>query len=399
LFNIDKKSTYYMAITMYRTGFILTAIVFLAACGKKPQQAPPPPVAVNLDTVTTGNALYYDVYPATIAALNQVDIRPQVAGYITGIYFKDGDRVFKGEKLYTIDQQQYEANYQQALANVAVQKTNLVKAQKDADRYHYLDQQDAVAKQQVDYADAALDAAKKQVDAAEANVRSVETNLKYSTIYSPFDGTIGISQVKIGTAVSPGSQVLNSVSQDDPLAVDLLVDQKQIPRFTKLLATGGDLKDSIFMLVMPDNSVYPVPGHITLIDRAVDPQTGTIKTRLVFSNPKDELKPGITGNVRVKNSAGNVILIPYKAVTEQMGEYIVYVVIPGNKVTQRKITLGTRVSDKVVVTNGLQAGEKIVVDGVQKLRDSTVIRVGGGMPPATKKGDAAAGAPGGKSAQ
>jgi membrane fusion protein (multidrug efflux system) len=333
--------------------------------------------------VATGDAVFYDVYPATIAALNQVDIHPQVAGYITGIFFKDGDHVYKGQKLYTIDQQQYEANYRQAVANVAVQKTNLVKAQKDADRYHYLDQQDAVAKQQVDYADAALDAAKKQVEAAEANVTSVETSLKYTTIYSPFDGTIGISQVKIGTAVTPGAQVLNSVSQDDPLAIDISVDQKQIPRFTKLIGSSdAGVTDSIFMFMQPDGSIYAQPGRISLIDRAVDPQTGTIKTRLVFSNARGSLKPGITGNVRVKNSAGNVILIPYRAVTEQMGEYIVYVVIPNNKVTQRKIIPGTRVSDKIVVTNGLQAGEQIVIDGVQKLRDSTVIKLGGGTPPA-----------------
>jgi len=376
-----------MTNNMYKTGIVITAAVFTLSCSggdkKKQQQAAqaPPPVAVNTIKVGTGNAVYYDVYPATVAALTQVDIRAQVSGYITGIFFKDGDRVFKGQKLYTIDQQQYAANYQQALANVAVQKTAQLKAQKDADRYHFLDQQDAIAKQQVDYADAALDAAKKQVEAAEANVRAVETNLKYSTIYSPVDGTIGISQVRVGTAVAPGTQILNSVSQDDPLAVDVAVDQKQIPRFTKLLATGGDVKDSIFMLVMPDGTLYNIPGHISLIDRAVDATTGTIKTRLVFPNPKNMLKPGITGNVNVKNNAGNVVLIPYKAVTEQMGEYIVFQVIPGSKVTQHKVTLGTRIADKVVVTSGLQAGDEIVVDGVQKLRDSSAIKIGTGAPP------------------
>jgi membrane fusion protein (multidrug efflux system) len=376
-----------MAISMNKTILSLAALITITACNNKPAQPfALPPVAVDVATAGTSDAVYYDVYPATIAALNQVDIRPQVSGYITGIFFKDGDHVLKGQKLYSIDQQQYQANYQQALANVAVQQTNLAKAQKDAERYHFLDKQDAIAKQQVDYADAALDAAKKQVEAAEANVKSVQTSLKYSTIYAPFDGTIGISQVKVGTAVSPGSQVLNSVSQDDPLAVDVQVDQKQIPRFTSLLATGGDQKDSVFRLVLPDGSVYPQPGHITLLDRAVDPQTGTIKARLVFANPGDILKPGITCNVRIKNTAPGAILIPYKAVTEQMGEYVVYVVIPGNKVTQRKVTLGTKIDGNVIVTGGLQAGEKIVTDGVQKLRDSSVIKEGGAMPATGKKG-------------
>ncbi len=370
-----------MVNEIYKAGITATVLLLIAACGGKPQQqAPPPPVSVNILTVEKGSVVYYDEYPSTVVPLNQVDIHAQVAGYITGIFFKDGDHVFKGEKLYTIDQQQYEANYQQAVANVGVQKTNLVKAQKDADRYHFLEKQDAIAKQQVDYADAAFESAKQQVAAAEQNVKSVETNLKYTTIYAPLDGTIGISQVKVGTAVAPGTTVLNSVSQDDPLAVDVAVDQKQIPRFTQFLQKGNDEKDSIFILKLPDGSLYPFPGHIYLIDRAVDPQTGTIKTRLVFKNPKNALKAGMTSNVRIKNNGGEEILIPYKAVTEQMGEYIVYVLFTDNKVTQRKVALGTRINDKVVVTNGLQVGDKIVTDGVQKLRDSSMIQVG---PPKT----------------
>jgi len=379
-----------MSTTVYKAGTSITMAILFAACGsKQPQQAPaPPPVSVNITTVTKGGSEYYDQYPATVVPLNQVDIRPQVSGYITGIFFKDGDRVSKGEKLYTIDQQQYEANYQQAIANLDVQKTNLVKAQKDADRYHFLDKQDAVAKQQVDYADAAYDAAKKQVEAAEASVTSVQTNLKYTTIYAPFDGTIGISQVKVGTAVSAGSQVLNSVSQDDPMAVDVEIDQKQITRFAQLMQQkDADEKDSIFRLVLPDGSVYANPGHIYFMDRSVDPTTGTLKSRLVFANPQNILKAGITTNIKVKNNSGTQnILIPYKAVTEQMGEYFVFVTIPNNKVTQRKVALGERIYDKIVVLNGLEEGEKIVTDGVQKLRDSTVIQVG---PPKTANAPAA----------
>src|SRR5581483_6379142 len=144
--------------------------------------------------VTSGKASYYDQYPATVTALNQVDLRPQVNGYLTGIYFKDGSRVKKGEKLYSIDPQQYMANVEQAKANLQVQQTNLIKAQKDADRYHELESHDAVAKQQVDYADADLESAKKQVDAAKAAIQGVETGLRYTTMYAPFNGTIGISQ-------------------------------------------------------------------------------------------------------------------------------------------------------------------------------------------------------------
>jgi len=354
-------------------------IIVAASCSSNSSQQQqmtqtPPAVPVTVETVGTGEATYYNEYPATVTALNQVDLRPQVNGYITGIFFKDGDKVRKGQKLYSIDQQQYQANYQQAEANLAVQQTNLVKAQKDADRYHELEKQDAIAKQQVDYADAALAAAQKQVEAAQANVRSVQTAVNYSTIYAPFDGTIGISQVKMGSPVSAGQTVLNTISSDNPVAVDIAVDQSQLYRFTQFQDKTGKGNDSTFRLAFA-NDVYPYPGKIYLIDRAVNPQTGTIIVRLIFQNNKSLLKAGMTGTIRILNNAKNAILIPYKAVTEQLGEFFVYVVNDSNKVSQRKIALGQQIGSDVIVKDSLQAGEKIVVQGTQNLREGSKITI------------------------
>jgi RND family efflux transporter MFP subunit len=340
------------------------------------QPAAPPPVPVTVYTVTSGKASYYDQYPATVTALNQVDLRPQVNGYITGIYFKDGSRVRKGQKLYEIDRQQYVANYQQAQANLQVQETNLMKAQKDADRYHELEKNDAIAKQQVDYADAALEAAKKQVEAAKANVQSVQTGLRYTTIYAPFDGTIGISQVKPGTAVSAGQTLLNTISTDDPMAVDLAFDQKDLYRFTQLQQKATRKQDSTFKLVLPGQQEYPYPGRIYLIDRAVEPQTGTIKARLLFPNKQNLLKAGMTGNVQILNDAGTEKpLIPQKAIVEQMGEYFVYVT-DGKVVHQNKVVLGAKVGDKVIVNEGLKGGEQVVTEGLQKLKEGAPVQIG-----------------------
>ena len=316
-----------------------SCLIIVASCGSKTQQqqmqGPPPAVPVTVQEVATADAVYYDEYPATVTALNQVDLRAQVSGYITGIFFQDGQKVSKGQKLYSIDQQQYEANYQQAVAGLQVQQTNLLKAQRDADRYHELDKQDAIAKQQVDYADAALEAAKSQVAAAKANVQSVQTSVRYSTIYAPFDGTIGISQVKVGSPVSAGSTVLNTVSSENPLAVDFAVDQSEIYRFTQLQQHPAKAGDSTFTLVF-GTDVYPYPGKISFLDRAVDPQTGTIKTRLIFPNDKKLLRSGMSGTVRVKNNASTqAIVIPYKAVTEQLGEFFAYVVNDSNKVSKK----------------------------------------------------------------
>ncbi len=360
------------------------AIAFLlaiAACGNSsPQpsaQGPPPPVPVTVATVASTNATYHDEYPGIITALNQIDLRPQVNGYITGIYFKDGDRVKKGQKLYSIDQQQYEANYQQAVATLAVQEANLARAQKDADRYHQLDKQDAIAKQQVDNADAALEVAKRQVEAAKANIRSVQTGVKYTTIYAPFDGTVGISQVKTGAPVSAGQTILNTISSDNPIAVDFAVDQREIYRFTQLQQRQV-AKDSTFTVAF-GTSVYENTGSIYLIDRAVDPQTSSIKVRLVFPNPKNMLKAGMSGTVRVLNTSGNqAILIPYKAITEQLGEYFVYVV-KGDKVTQRKVIPGKQLGANIIIRDSLQAGDQVVIQGVQNLREGATITIDDGQ--------------------
>ncbi len=350
----------------------------MAACGDNKPAGPatPPPVAVSVYSVAPGDATYYDSYPATVAALNQVDIKPQVAGNITHIFFQDGQQVRKGQPLYEIDQQQYKAAYESAVASLNVQKANLAKAQQDADRYTELSQKDAIAKQTLDHALADLEATKRQVEAAQANVASVQTNLKYSMIYAPFDGTIGISQVKLGTAVYPQT-LLNTVSQNNPLAVDVALDEKQIARFTGLLNQKTAPTDSTFIFMMPDGSAYPFPGHLLLLDRAVDPTTGTIKARLTFPNPKDIIRPGVTGNVKVQNKgAAGSLLIPYKSVVEQMGEYFVYVLGDSSKVFQKKVVLGAHVADKVVARDGVKEGDKVVTEGVQKLRDGVKVNVG-----------------------
>lgn len=364
-------------LSSIKTWSVISCAALLAACGGKQasQQAGAAPAAVpvTVTEVKATDAVYYDEYPGTVVALNQTEIRAQVTGYVTGIYFKDGDRVTKGQRLYSIDQQLYNANYEQAVANLQVQETNLLKAQKDADRYHELDKKDAIAKQQVDYADAALEAAKKQVAAARANVNAVKANVGFATIVAPFTGTIGISQVRSGTSVVAGSTVLNTISTDDPMGVDFSVDQKSYYQFAKLQQAKKS-GDSTFSIAF-GKDVYPAYGSVYTIDRAVDPQTGTIKVRLSFPNRDKMLKPGMNATVRVLNSgSGQSVVIPYKAVTEQLGEFFVYVVGDSSKVSQRKLVLGNVLGANIIVKEGLKDGEKIVVEGVQNLREGALIQ-------------------------
>ncbi len=367
-----------MTDNFYRQSIIagIALTVLATSCGNKNvAPPPPPPPQVTVENVALTNAVYYDEYPATVAALNQVELRPQVSGFITGVYFTDGAKVKKGQLLYSVDAQLYSANYQQAVANLQVVEANLNKAQKDANRYHELDKADAVAKQLVDNADAAVEVARQQASAAKANIQAVSTSVRYTKVYAPFNGTIGISLVKTGAAVTAGQTILNTVSSDGELAVDFNIDQKDIYRFSNLLNQKDTQKDSTFTLAF-EGEVYPYPGKIALIDRAVNPQTGTIKARLIFSNAKNVLKAGMNGTVRVKNNASTQsIVIPYKAVTEQLGEYFVYIPGDSNKVSQRKVALGRQLGANIIIKDGLEPTDKVVTQGVQNLREGVKVTI------------------------
>jgi membrane fusion protein (multidrug efflux system) len=355
----------------------IASLLLMAACGNKANTPPPPPPPqVTVEDVRATDAVYFDEYPATITPLNQVELRPQVSGFITGVHFADGAKVRKGQLLYSVDAQLYAANYQQAVANLQVVEANLNKAEKDAARYHELDKADAVAKQLVDNADAAVQVAQRQAAAARANIQGVSTSVRYTKVFAPFDGIIGISLVKTGAAVTAGQTLLNTVSADGELAVDFNVEQKDIFRFANILNEKPKAGDSTFTLAF-EGEAYPQPGKLVLLDRAVNPQTGTIKARLVFPNKENLLKAGMNGTVRVKNnSSTQALVIPYKAVVEQLGEYFVYVPGDSSKVSQRKVVLGKALGADIIVKDGLKQGEKVVTQGVQNLREGSKVTIG-----------------------
>ncbi len=356
---------------------ICSVILSLQSCKKKgPQNQVPPPVPVTYYAVHPQNVVYYDEYPGTVVGLNEVEIHSQVSGYITGIFFKEGSQVTKGEKLYEIDRRKYEAAFDQASAAEQIAEANLQKAQRDADRYSKLNEQNAVAKQVYDDAITNLQASKAQLNSAKAARNNAETDFNYSIIKAPFSGTIGLSQVKIGTYVNPGQTLLNTISSDDPIGVDFIVNEMSIPEFISLKKNEKNAQDSTFRIVLPDNSDYPYNGHLSVIDRGVDPQTGTIKIRLNFPNHDRILRSGMTCKVKVLGgNTGTQVVIPYKSVIEQMGEFFVFA-IDSMKAKQRKIDLGANLGEFIVVRNGLKQGDTIVLEGQQKLHNGSVVRFG-----------------------
>lgn len=398
--------TYLISMNRAISNIIIIVCFTLFSCKKK--QAPTDPtIPVNLYRATAQQVLYYDKYPSTTEALSQVNLLPQVQGAITGIFFKEGSHVKKGQKLYEIDKRLFQENYDAAVANLKVQQGNSIQAKQDADRYNYLNQYNAVAKQLYDHAVIAYQNAKNQVKASEEAVKTARTNLNYAVIYAPFDGTIGFSQVKLGNVVSAGSTVLNTISTDNPMAVDFLINEKQIAHFEELKNSKQHPTDSLFTILLPNNSLYPYTGKISVIDRAVDPQTGAVRLRLIFNNPKNSLIAGMSCIVRVHNQERKPqILLPNKAVTEQMGEYFVFAArdsmvndTTNHKkksgemqkrkellVVQKKVQVGQIIGPNIIIKKGVNQGDRIVVDGIQSLHDGSQITTANKIAPSQGKG-------------
>ena len=383
---------------MNRIFFNIAFIGCLVICScKQESPPPPPPVPVNLFTVKAQPVTYYDRYTATTVALSQVNLLPEVQGYITGISFKEGSHVTKGQKLYDIDRRIYEDNYNTAAANVKVAEGNLKQAQQDADRYQYLNKNKAVAKQLYDHAMIALENSQNAFQSALEALKISKTNLAYSVITAPFDGTIGFSQVKLGDLVTVGQTILITISTDDPMGVDFLINEKQLSFFNSLQHAGHQSVDSLFTLILPNNSLYSSTGILSVIDRAVNPQTGSIRVRLLFPNPQSFLRVGMSCVVRVQNQDSTAqLVIPNKAVVEEMGEYFVYVakdsmMNTGDKAGdspaakgdprlfafQKKVQLGAILGPNVIIKSGINEGDNIVADGIQSLHNGSSIMPSG----------------------
>ena len=382
--------------TIYTLSALPLALLLWTGCknnDKNAAAAAPPATPVNVAEAKTLTSVYYDQYQGTVTALNSVELRAQVTGFITGIFFKEGETVQKGKLLYEIDRRNYEAAYQQAKANLSSAQASLVRAQKDADRYSFLLKQDAVARQTYDQSVATLATAQAQVASAQAGVTTALTNLSYSRITAPFTGRIGISQVRLGAQVTPGTTLLNTISSENPIGVDIVINEQTVDRFYRL---QKKTTDSTFRLKLSTGTMYNQKGHIYAIDRGVNSLTGSVKVRVQFPNPQDSLRDGMSAVLNVLNDqSGERVQIPYKAVTEQMGEYFVFLSQADTVAKQQKIILGPRIGENAVVMDGLKEGDKVITEGFQRLRDGGKITIG--IPPA--QGSAGGGTSGGGKAE
>ena len=346
---------------------VLIMLCFIFSCAEEEEEEQP--LRVTTVAVASEDVRFTQQYPATVVALEEIDLRADVVGYVTGIHVKEGQKVKRGQLMYTIDQTRYEARREQAASSLAIAEANYERIRRDVERYEKLMAEDAIAVQIYDDAMTNLRTAEQEVRAAQSNLDNALIDLQYASIHAPMDGTVGFSQVRQGSLVSPGETLLNTISKDDPIGVDLYPEERYLRKFVQLEQSPTAERDSVFLLRLPDGEMYRYAGQIEILDRAVDRNTGTIQIRLRFSNPDNILRPGLSANLIVKDEEPlEVLTVPQAAVIEQMGEFSVFLV-EDNRARQVKITTGRNVRDRTVVLEGLREGQEIIVKGVHRVND------------------------------
>ena len=342
-----------------------------AACSKKEAPPPPSPPEVQVAEVVQKDVpIYIELVGSTLGS-EDVEIRARVEGYLVSINFTEGSFVRKGQLLYKLDPKPFEVAIDQAKANLATAQAALEKTDNDVARFRPLFERQAVSKQELDNALSAQQAAKAQVDAHKAAVAQAQLNLGYTNITSPVDGIIGTTQTKVGSLVSRGVTLLNIVSQLNPILFRCAIAEAEYLRLARLGATRDKALEKKFgvELILADGTVFPHRGRLDAIERAVDPTTGTLTGQFRFPNPEQLLRPGQYGKARlVTEVKEGAVLVPQLAVQERQGLYSVMVVKPDATVEQRTVKTGERVGNLWIVDSGVKPGEKVIVEGLQKVQ-------------------------------
>ncbi len=354
----------------------LLALLALSACAKE-KAAPvlPPPEVPVVTVVAKDTPLDFELV-AQLRGFEDVEIRARVEGYLESIDYKEGTTVRKGARLFVIDDQQYIAALAQAQATLASAQNQFDKADLDVKRFTPLAAERAVSQAELDNALSARKTGAAQIEAGKANLEKARLNLSYTKISSPIEGLAGKAEHKVGDLVGKGEPtLLTTVSSIDPIRVSVAIPEADYLRFTRSIDAGKAARASAPpILILSDGTQHPYPGKVLFIDRAVDPQTGTLRVDLAFPNPQRTLRPGLYGKVKAESEVvKNALLVPQRAVQELQGTYTVVTVSPENKVETRKVKPGQKVGSNWIIEEGLKSGDVVVAEGIQRLRDGMTV--------------------------
>ncbi len=346
-------------------------VFLLAACEKAAPPAPPPPT-VDVISVVQKDVPIYREWVGVLDGDVNATIRPQVTGYLIKQNYREGDTVKKGQVLFEIDPRTFQAAFDQAAAARSKQQAIAATAAANLARIKPLAEKNAVSQKDLDDAVGSDLSARAALDQAGAALETAKLNLDFTKITSPITGIAGIAKAQIGDLLSPSSPTeLTTVSSVDPVKVYINISEREYLGYT---GTVTKVEKIPLELILVDGSTYPKPGRFLLIDRQVDPTTGTFKVGALFPNPDGRLRPGQFAKVRATSSVQKgALLVPQRAVTEIQGKYLVAVVGEGNKIDIRPVVPGERVGSDWIISEGLKPGETIVVEGTQKVRPGAIV--------------------------
>lgn len=354
---------------------LLLAILIqsLGACtdASPPQTAQHPALPVSVVKVQNMTVPIYGEAVGNTDAVETVEIRSRVDGHLLHRFFEDGALVQKDDLLFQIDPDQYEQDLARSKAQLDFSRVSLDLARKETQRYATLLRKAMISQEEYDLKKIKEQEAEANVVVNEAGVNLAKLNIRHTRITSPISGRIGFSEVDQGALISTGSTLLAKVSTVDPMYFYFFLTEED---YLNLADHYGENFHDIFktlevQLTLAGGLVYDQVGHLDMFDRQVDPKTGTIAARAVFSNPEGMLRPGMFGRVRITlEEQWELLLIPQQAIMETLGQQSVFLVDDQGAVSSRNVVLGGRMKNLRAVTDGLEPGDRIAIDGLQKLR-------------------------------
>lgn len=351
-----------------------TVLMAVAGCGKSEQQAGTQPTLVrSMKVIKRDTPLVYD-YTGFVEAQQEMELKAQVNGQITGKFFNGGDTVKAGQVLYSIDQRTYKANLLNAQANLANARASLANASINAERYSKLYAQNAVSKQTLDDAIMQRDQARAAVDAQQALLENAQVDIAETNVTAPFDGRIDTTALEVGNYVVAGQTVMTKISNTDPVFVKFSMAEPEYLKLVSSKADNGSATLDNLSIVLSDGSTYDLKGRVAEVNRGINDSTGTLTIKALFENPDRFLLPGMFAHVQA--TAGikeDALLVPQRAVTELMYKKFVYIIGDDNKVTMKEVVLGPRVGRLWMVESGLDGTENIVVEGTGKIRQGSLV--------------------------
>jgi membrane fusion protein (multidrug efflux system) len=351
-----------------------------AGCSKK-EAPPPPPPTVEVAPVVQQDVPIFEEWIGTLDGFVNAEIRPQIEGYVLRQTYKEGFTVHAGDTLFEIDPRQFQATYDQAKGALAQYQATLANAKTTVNRYRPLAAEKAISQQELDDAETQQRTSQANVESAQAALEKAKLDLGWTKITSPIDGIAGVAKSQVGDLVNRVT-VMTTVSQVNPIKVYFSPSEQEYlswvakygPIEKTLTRAGKSLEEGKLQLILADGSTFPHRGKPYLVGLAVDPKTGTIQLAGVFTNPGDVLRPGQYAKVRVPiDVMKDAILVPQRAVAELQGSYQVAVVGPDNKATIKVVKVGPVQGTLWVIQEGLKPGDRIIVEGLQRVRTGMTV--------------------------